>query len=407
MTDHIRELYQIREEELSLSVTQGEITEVTRKKIVRSGCRVYAGGRLGVAGALGEPGEDTWLRAEEAAARPGLPWPRGPGEYRPRRRDLSAPAWADGDFLQEMTGVLDTLKREYPQFIFSNKIRKVHSETRLEREGAGLRSADSAVELAIIVKHRQSLSPFDTALEWQGRTWDRGAFLDQSRSQLEAFLRPARLPEGPWVTVAAEPGLLLGKVAESLDGEDLGRGATLFSGKLGEGLFSPAFTLLADRRGEEDPCVPFFDAEGTALPEDCLPLIRAGVLERPLTDRRTAARFGWEATAAAGAMYDGAPRLMGCPVTAVPGAASLAELTGDGPAVWVVLAAGGDYTAAGDYATPVQTAYLLEGGRLVGRLPEFALAGNLYHIFGEGYRGITADRPLFGQRALVTRLKLS
>ena len=61
-----KELYQIERSEVSLNISEGAVTEVRRKHIVRSGCRVYDGGKLGISGVFGEPDEATWQAAQRA-----------------------------------------------------------------------------------------------------------------------------------------------------------------------------------------------------------------------------------------------------------------------------------------------------------------------------------------------------
>lgn len=77
-----KELYQIERSEVSLNISEGAVTEVRRKHIVRSGCRVYDGGKLGISGVFGEPDEATWQAAQRAlTARPfppGAAWRSGP-----------------------------------------------------------------------------------------------------------------------------------------------------------------------------------------------------------------------------------------------------------------------------------------------------------------------------------------
>ena len=46
-------------------------------------------------------------------------------------------------------------------------------------------------------------------------------------------------------------------------------------------------------------------------------------------------------------------------------------------------------TPSGDVAMPALVAYLVEDGKLVGRLPEFTVTANLFDIFGDGYIGTT------------------
>ena len=67
-----------------------------------------------------------------------------------------------------------------------------------------------------------------------------------------------------------------------------------------------------------------------------------------------------------------------------------------GKAVYVVVASGGDATPDGHFATPVQMAYLMEGGKLVGRLPDLSISGDFFDMFGKDYIGTVHDDPLKG-----------
>lgn len=64
-----------------------------------------------------------------------------------------------------------------------------------------------------------------------------------------------------------------------------------------------------------------------------------------------------------------------------------------GKAVYVVIASGGDMTPEGHYATPVQMAYLVENGKLVGRLPELNISGNFFELLGKDYLGTVHGTP--------------
>lgn len=64
-----------------------------------------------------------------------------------------------------------------------------------------------------------------------------------------------------------------------------------------------------------------------------------------------------------------------------------------GKAVYVVIASGGDMTPEGHYARPVQMAYLVENGKLVGRLPELNISGNFFELLGKDYLGTVHGTP--------------
>ena len=59
----------------------------------------------------------------------------------------------------------------------------------------------------------------------------------------------------------------------------------------------------------------------------------------------------------------------------------------------MVIASGGDTTPDGHFATPVQMAYLMEDGKLVGRLPEMVISGSFFDMLGKDYIGTVHNWP--------------
>ena len=254
-----KELYQIERSEVSLNISEGAVTEVRRKHIVRSGCRVYDGGKLGISGVFGEPDEATWQAAQRALTA-GLSHPEPLGALVRSRETGVMPE--ERELLEQSEALLAHLREECPGFVFSNKIVALSERVRLEND-LGRRLDD-----------RQA-----------------------ARRSLRAYRNEVPMPKEK-LPVLFAGSFLSGKLEGLLDVQKLESGASLFSGKMGEKLFSGALTLQVDRRPES--WLPFFDAEGSVLEGDTLPLIENGVLVRGAADRAQAARYGCMATAAAG-----------------------------------------------------------------------------------------------------------
>ena len=74
----------------------------------------------------------------------------------------------------------------------------------------------------------------------------------------------------------------------------------------------------------------------------------------------------------------------------------------------VMFAGGGDFTPDGKYASPVQLAYLTDGEKLIGRVPEFTIKSSIYDIFGKNFIGMSCDRLYTNNndRMLVTRMDI-
>ena len=111
------------------------------------------------------------------------------------------------------------------------------------------------------------------------------------------------------------------------------------------------------------------------------------------TTKNSDALLGLPVSGHAHAAYDGVPSLGMNGLYVAKTAGSIAQIV-HGKAVYVMSASGGDYTPSGHYATPVQMAYLVENGKVVGRLPELNISGDFFTILGENYLGTIPDTLL-------------
>ncbi len=397
-----KERYQIHEKEVSLNVEEGQITSIRKKDLFKTGCRVYDRQHLGLAGTLGQDTDETWARAEENLSL-GILYPFTPATGT-RQRELGQPLSAQ-DFLAQAEQLLAGLRAEFPDFIFSNKLNFTEYSEELQNDaGLSYRNQDTCAALSLLVKSRESIQIFDTFLGSAERSFQAEPLLCAARELLTAHRNPISLP-GRKLPVILQQELFDDPFSSALHGQALHRGASLFSGRIGEQIFSERFTLQVDRT-DEPLCRSFFDAEGSVLPQDRLALIDHGILLRGFADRRTAREFGVSPTASAAASYNAIPTTS-CSCSVAPGTQTLRELLGGEDAILVAEASGGDTTPDGHFATPVQIAYLYHDGQLVGRLPELNLSGDLQTIFGGGYIGCSADRPYFSNHLLVLEAEVS
>lgn len=383
----VKELYQIHTQEISLNITNGTIDSVRKKNILRSGCRVYDGGCIGVAGTLGKPTEETWQAAQDAL-RLQVPYPYQPGSNLRRSRVIGSMP-DEQDFIQKMEAVLDILGKEFPGYVLSNKVNaQVVTETLRNDAGLELISTCATVEASIVVKEEASPNVFDSAIFYVADHFDPDKILEEGRSVLGAHTNPIPMPEEN-LPVMMMSGSLTGLLASWLNGKSLQKGASLLSGKMGQKVFSEKLTLLSSRK--EDTFDAFFDAEGTTLEGDAIPLIEKGVLLRGLGDKLCQGEYGSDLTASAAGAYDDVPALGGSHLALSPTGCREEILRGsDAIVVW--MASGGDVTPAGDYATPVQTAYLMRSGKLIARLPEFNFGGNLFQLLGDNFLGCPIEK---------------
>lgn len=398
-----KELYTTITREVSLSINDGRVDSLRRKNITKSGCRVYHNGFIGVAGTLGNETPDIWAQAEANLSRE-IPCPWGP-ETGKVRTERYGQQMSTEEFLSKTEHLLETLRQDFPQFTFSNKANWTDLEISLRNsEGLNYTWQDAAVQLSILVRAKDSLNIFDTAIEGGLREFDEAHFLAEARRMLEAHLNPIALPDVEKMAILTSPYLFSPAWNETLNGQKLARGASLLADCMGKPMFSPHFSLCIDRT-KEQLLSPFFDHEGTTLEGDSINLIDHGVLVRGYADKKCAWEHHVDPTSSGAGNYDDVATLSLQSLAAKPTGKTLDEILDGRPAIYC-MPSGGDITPDGSFASPVQTAYLYQNGTLLGRLPEFSIRGKLTEILGSDYLGCSTDRPFDNEHQMVANMTI-
>lgn len=395
----IKELIKTRVREIKVNITASEIDSVRKKDIVKSGCRVYDGEHIGVAGIMGDPTEETRAQAENNLALE-LPYPYAPASAVVRRRERGK-EFDQAKFIKDCERLLNSLTKAYPDIIFSNAIYATEYTRSLTNDvGADLFDRDMAYIVGIIIKHKDSVAVFDTALSVETR----GDFVEEAlaaaAAMLPYFTKNKPLPKAGKAVFAMPQSQFLPILCQHLSGEAMARGSSMFADKLGKKVFADDLTFYITRGMDCDDIplpqtgVPFFDGEGTMLACDKLPLIEHGTIVRGIADKRCAAQYNIDNTASGGGTYDNVPYcdFYDAGYALATRGKTLKELLGGKTAILIDMMSGGDCTNDGRYASPVQLAYLVENGDITGRLPELNMAFDMYTALNSGFIGVTADK---------------
>ena len=380
---------------VTLNVTGGKIDSFREQEETAGTVRVYEGGSIGVAGCLGEPDEEALTAKAKDALSLGIPYPcklEGALEKEDLHEEEILPI---PEFIPTMQSFLDRLGESCPKFAFSNKISLNYQKNEYRNSlGRHLVSSGWNLSMDLAVQSRGSGNLFDTFLDWSGNAFDPDAILSRFREQYDAFYTPADLKPGKYPVILSTADLF-GTFLQSFIGETYVAGASLLSGKLGQKVFSEKLSFRSDMNPATHPGCCFFDAEGSVAPDLRPALIEKGTLCGLLTTKKSADQYGLPNLGTSAGAYDSVPSLGFHRLYVDPTAEHLRELV-PGKAVYAVLASGGDTTPDGHFATPVQMAYLMENGKLVGRLPELNIGGNFFDLLGKGFLGAVQDEPMHG-----------
>ncbi len=389
----IKEIYSEKKKITSLSIVNNKINAVLKSNITQTGLRLYDQGCIGISGAIGSYDENDLISGAKHMLGFKIPYDCKPAENSIRTVDLSKTLKLNEEgFIETSKHLLETLTQRFPQFAFSHKIILTETEVSLNNDlGTDLLNRDQHVSVELLVKYKHSKNIMDGFGLNLSRLYDYEDALKTVSLLLPFYEEKVEIPDGKMpVVFLSDRSALLNKFYSDLNGKSMGTKASIFAGKIGQKLFSEDFSLLVDRD------VPstygcFFDNEGTILVDDRFMLIENGVLKSPFTSKRIAKQFQFAESGSAGGEYDSVPDVSARGIDFKTSGKTIRQLLGGRKAILVEFASGGDFTSQGEFASPVQSAYLFDGDQLYGRLPQLSISSNMYDMFGKDYIGVSTD----------------
>ena len=179
-----------------------------------------------------------------------------------------------------------------------------------------------------------------------------------------------------------------------LNGETYGNKASLFDNKIGKKIFNEKLTIIQNNNPKTSYSI-FFDTEGVTKENDSVALIENGVLKRVFTDKKNSKKFKLDHTGSATGEYDDIPKIGFINIQPSIDTTNIQKVLNGKKAILVMVAAGGEFNADGNYATPVQASYLFDGKNILGKLPDFNMSNDIYNMLGNDYIGTFHSEDLY------------
>lgn len=174
---------------------------------------------------------------------------------------------------------------------------------------------------------------------------------------------------------------LLFALAQAFNGRVVFQGASPVGHLLGKQVFNKKFNLSDDATIAFRPSSRPFDDEG--IPSQCTPLVREGIVSHFLYDLQTAGLAGTRSTGNGSRMSGGLPAPFISALVIGEGSVPLRDLIQDireGLVVDMLMGAEQGNTLGGDFSGNVLLGYKVEKGRLVGRVKDTMVSGNIYEV---------------------------
>lgn len=396
-----------KEESRCINVVASRVESLRINNSTQNTVRVYDNGCIGVEGGLGNADLATLQQQATAKLAQGIPYPETHEEKRKLHVDTTKHIFDEKEFIPKIQKLLARLEKENPEFLFSNKIMLNSScESYESSDGVDYEYRGNQFIVSLVIKYKGSANIMDEEYGCEATYFNEEQICHDVKLKCDAFLTQLPHVDGDEVTIIgnAEP---IQYAIQHLIADLYFNNASLLAGKLGQKLFNDKLSMTVNRDPNKQINLPFFDAEGVVNEDFVNYIVKNGVLERLLTYKRSAAQYGAENLGSASAAYNGVPNVGIGGFDLVNTAESLDDLV-KGKAIYLSVTSGGDMTPSGDISMPTMVAYLYEDGKLLGRLPEFAVSGNLFEILGDGFVGVT-DKGFFKfgeQKYFVYKAKL-
>lgn len=387
-----KEFFRARNVETVINIVNTEIESLRKKEAIRKSARIFDNGSIGISASKADIPEQELEKKAHDALSLGVPvnyrLPEGSkGSWNTVKAEIS-----DSELMSMTEKLIKQLKEKAPEFIFSNKVRySVQDKNLTNSEGADYSLRQNSLGISLIIKKRGSGNIFDAF--WGNEFFempDIDKFTDKMMEYLDAFDNPVDIEEGEHTVIfpGYEGTLPMSFFEKHINGELYEKGASFFKDSAGRKLFSEEFSLY-DLNLDTDNCIASpFDAEGYVRKDSKLPIIENGEFKTVLYDIKRAAIFNRQPTGTSYRPYNGSTAIHSNFLWMPSCSRALKDID---RAIMIFISSGGDFQDNGSISMPVQLAYLVENGKITGRLPQMQANGSIDKMFSDGYIGALKD----------------
>ena len=217
---------------------------------------------------------------------------------------------------------------------------------------------------------------------------DPGATVEKTLWQLENAREKARISTGEYPVVFTPGGVgnaLLPPLLVALNGKTVMQGASPLGNRLGQQVLDPQIDLTDDGTTSYRPGSGPCDEEG--VPTRPLKLIEQGIVRQFLYDLQTAAIAGAQSTGSGRRSLETPPSPSTSTLVLQGGRVPFQEMVADireGLVIEYLMGAGQGNILAGEFSGNVLLGYKVEAGKLIGRVKDTMVSGNVYEAMKSG-----------------------
>ncbi len=378
-------------ETLSVSFEDNRLKEITTRQFRGVGLRVIHEGRVGFASTTDLRDASRLVEMAAASAAYGdkaqFDLPAQPsGAPEAETYDKSVPRVSAARMVEMGNEGLALSRQANDEYLYGCGIsRSTHRQRILNTRGLDVVREATDMDGSVGV---QEIRDGSILQAYEFRAWGKrfATVADLTETVLDKMKKAsvvvaAKLEAMPMIFAPKAAGNLLHPLEFALDGKHVHKGSSILRGRLGQQVFDERITIT------DDPTVPFApstcptDDEGT--PTRRQDLFEKGVLKTFMADLQTAALLGIPPTGHGFRSYATRPSPSPTNVMVMGGDASFDDMLRGmkrGLIIDQTLGSGQSNIMAGEFSVNVELGFLVEDGRVVGRVKDCMVAGNVYEV---------------------------
>lgn len=383
------DILSIHETCATLKAEAGRISARKNSHIQRQGVRRFENGRIYQTSRLGSASTDRLIADTKEWGGTGIPHEYGFGpECKEVRTNLSQV----NDSLSSFEEGLRQLVASHPDFVFTGRCTTQNVETKLTSSyGIDLGVSGTICDWYFLYQRKGSGNILDGYFGGSGCAPDILKAISEHSDYLQAQGKVVSIKSGKMPVLMVDCLQTIYKLIESFSVNKYEEGSALFSGKLGQQLFSPKVSIVDNGYDPLHGNFQFFDGEGVVRAGD-LGLVEKGHFSNLISDLRFGKKHGKQSTGNGLRAYNKGIQLNPRSLRYISGQESWKSIVKQLDRCLIALvAAGGDSNDLGEFSSPVQIGYILEKGEVVGQAPQVTVKTSVTKYLGDDLIDVSQD----------------
>lgn len=385
------EVFSISEEETPVAFEANRLRSIEARQTRGLALRVVSQGRIGLASSshLENPQAlvDDALATARFGAQAALAYPtQRVAESGLDLYDGAAEAWSVDAMVQLGQQMVDRVRAHGEDLLVDVDVRRgAGTVTVMNTSGGFATYRKTTVSIGLHANRTRAddildIYESDAACHLKALVPDRLLAALLGKLELAGDIAPVRTGNLPVIfTPKGVAMTLLAPLSGALSGKAVLEGTSPLAGRLGEDMFDPSFSLIDDGLVPGMPASAPVDHEG--VPTRRTRLIEGGRLSAYYYDLQTAGRAGTESTGnglrGLGSLPTPSPHALRIPAGQAAYEDMLADVD-EGLVVDQTMGAWAGNLLSGDFSGNVHLGFRIERGRLVGRVKDTMVAGNVF-----------------------------